>query len=124
MDFSWSDALTMLLLEEAIHTDGVQYAQQLQELYDMWCGGDEDTIREYLNEPAPEMSPEEAVLYEEYNNGMSVERDKIMIDKAIEYLESGETVFMAVGLAHVLTDGTLVDALRDAGYTVELVTYE
>ena len=47
-----------------------------------------------------------------------------MLKKAIEYLESDKVIFYAVGLAHLL-DGTngLVDALREAGYTVELVTY-
>ena len=47
-----------------------------------------------------------------------------MLKTAIEYLESGEVIFYAVGLAHLLdnTNG-LVQALRDAGYTVELVTY-
>ena len=47
-----------------------------------------------------------------------------MLKKAIEYLESDKVVFYAVGLAHLL-DGTngLVDTLREAGYTVELVTY-
>ena len=39
------------------------------------------------------------------------------------YLESGDVVFYAVGLAHLLAESGLVQALRDAGYTVELVTY-
>ena len=47
-----------------------------------------------------------------------------MLKVAIEYLESGKTVFYAVGLAHLLDDQNgLVDALRAAGYTVELVQY-
>jgi hypothetical protein len=47
-----------------------------------------------------------------------------MLKVAISYLESGETVFYAVGLAHLLDDvNGLVDTLREAGYTVELVQY-
>ena len=47
-----------------------------------------------------------------------------MLKAAINYLESGETIFYAVGLAHLLDDvNGLVDALRNAGYTVELVQY-
>ena len=43
---------------------------------------------------------------------------------AIEYLESGDVVFYAVGLAHLLdSENGLVDTLREAGYTVELVNY-
>ena len=45
------------------------------------------------------------------------------LETAISYLESEETVFFAVGLAHLLVDEGLVDTLREAGYTVELVTY-
>jgi hypothetical protein len=47
-----------------------------------------------------------------------------MLKVAIDYLESGDVVFYAVGLAHLLNNvNGLVDALRDAGYTVELVSY-
>ena len=47
-----------------------------------------------------------------------------MLEVAISYLESGETVFYAVGLAHLLNNHNgLVDTLREAGYTVELVEF-
>ena len=44
-----------------------------------------------------------------------------MLEVAKGYLDSGKTVFFAVGLAHLLGDGGLVQALRDAGYTVTLI---
>ena len=59
----------------------------------------------------------------EYNQAIAVQRDELMLEKAIEYLEGEQTVFFAVGLAHVLGETGLVDALREAGYTVSLVTY-
>lgn len=47
-----------------------------------------------------------------------------MVEKAKEYLENKEeTVFFAVGLAHLLSETGLVDSLREAGYTVTLVEY-
>ena len=46
-----------------------------------------------------------------------------MLETAKEYLSSGKTVFFAVGLAHLLGDTGLVEALREAGYTVTLVEY-
>jgi uncharacterized protein YbaP (TraB family) len=46
-----------------------------------------------------------------------------MLEVAKEYLESGDTVFFAVGLAHLLAEDGLVFTLRDAGYTVELIPY-
>ena len=66
---------------------------------------------------------EELALYEEYNKSISTDRNAGMLEVAKEYLESGETVFYAVGLAHLLQENGLVDTLRDAGFTVEQVAY-
>ena len=60
---------------------------------------------------------------EEYEKAMSVDRNEGMLKVAKEYLESGDVVFYAVGLAHLLAENGLVNTLRDAGYTVELVNY-
>ena len=81
---------------------------------------------------ASEMTPEELQeyndnlpLYEEYDKTMSHDRTEIMLDVAIDYLEGDKVVFYAVGLAHLLEKDTgLVEALRNAGYTVELVVYQ
>ena len=60
----------------------------------------------------------------EYVTAMEINRNKGMLNKAIEYLESGDTVFYAVGLAHLIAEDGLVFTLRDAGYTVELVSFK
>ena len=52
-----------------------------------------------------------------------IQRNEGMLEVALEYLESGETVFYAVGLAHLLQENGLVDTLQTAGYTVEQVSY-
>ena len=68
---------------------------------------------------------EELPYIEEYNKSMSYDRNDGMLEVAIGYLESGDVVFYAVGLAHLLNDvNGLVDTLRAAGYTVELVEYK
>ena len=97
---------------------------RLTELYELWCAGDEAALKEYMKDDLSDMTAEEKALYQEYQKAMETDRNKHMAEVAIEYLESGETVFYAVGLAHVIADDGLVNALRDAGYTVELVTYE
>ena len=61
---------------------------------------------------------------EEYHNAMIVKRNEAMLEEAIEYLKTGHTFFFAVGLAHLIQDNGLVDGLRSAGYTVELVSYQ
>ena len=67
---------------------------------------------------------EQKPLFEEYYKKMSTDRNKGMLDTAIEYLEGDQVIFYAVGMAHLLDSETgLVDALRQAGYTVEKVAY-
>ena len=71
-----------------------------------------------------EMTEEEKKAYEEYSKALNDDRDALMLEKAKEYIASDETVFFAVGLAHLLDNETgLVKTLTEAGYTVELVEY-
>lgn len=129
----YSEKLQELLLEDALYTDSAEYCAGVRELYELWCAGDEAALREELSDEVDtsEFTEEELAEYEEqkpyieeYNKAMSYDRNDGMLDAAIEYLESGETVFYAVGLAHLLNNvNGLVDTLREAGYTVELVSY-
>lgn len=119
----WSEDLSQWQLYDAVSTDGIAYNASLTELYEMWCGGDEAAIIEYLKDDTSDLTEEELLLWNEYNTAMSTDRNANMAQVAIGYLESGETVFFAVGLAHVLAEDGLVNALRAAGYTVELVKY-
>ena len=93
------------------------------ELYDLWCAGDEAAIREMLATDTEELTEEELPLYEEYNRTMSSDRNAGMLEVAKDYLESGDVIFYAVGLAHLLAEDGLVNTLRDAGYTVEQVSF-
>ena len=120
----WSDALAESLLASAVAYDLQTYTAEIMELYAMWCEGDEVALKEYLTQDTSDMTAEELALWNEYHKAMETDRNKHMAETAIEYLESGETVFYAVGLAHVIAEDGLVNALRDAGYTVEPVTYK
>lgn len=121
----FSDELQELLLEEAVSYEPGEYWQEVAELYEMWCRGDETELKAYLNDTSDqaEMSAEEQALYEEYQTAMITLRNDAMLEEAEAYLETGHTIFFAVGLAHLLQDNGLVDGLRNAGYTVELVAY-
>ncbi len=130
----YSDELQLLMLRDAMDTPAQEYWDSSRELYELWCAGDEAALREEISSQVDtsEMTQEELEeyeatkhLWEEYNKAMQYDRNEGMLKAAKEYLESGETVFYAVGLAHLLDDTNgLVDALRAAGYTVELVIYE
>jgi uncharacterized protein YbaP (TraB family) len=121
------------MLADSLNSSAKESWESTWELYEMWCAGDEAALREELSDEVDmtdwteeEIAEYEAVkpLLDEYNKAMSYDRNDGMLKKAIEYLESGDVVFYAVGLAHLLNDvNGLVDALREAGYTVELVTY-
>ncbi len=119
----FSNDLQVLLLEEVVSTSVTEYCEDVQTLYDLWCTGDEDALREILLNDTDNLINEELSLYQEYINAMVIERNDNMLDVAVSYLESEDTVFFAVGLAHLLQENGLVDTLREAGYTVEQVNY-
>lgn len=129
----YSEDLQEMLLEESLYTDSAEYSASVRDLYEKWCAGDEAVLREELSSEVDmtDWTEEEIAEYEEvkhlldeYNKAMSYDRNEGMLQKAIEYLESGKVIFYAVGLAHLLDDTNgLVDTLREAGYTVELVAY-
>lgn len=120
----YSDELQEVLLASTVAADPTKYWQSISELYEMWCAGDINGIRTALATDTSEMTQEELELYNEFNDAMTADRNKKMGEVALGYLESGETIFYAVGLAHLIEDGGLIQTLADAGYTVELVAYE
>ncbi len=130
----YSNDLQLLMLEESMESSAEDYWEGVNDLYEKWCAGDEAVLREELSDELDlsELTEEELAEYEaqkhlieEYDKAMSYDRNDGMLKKAKEYLESGKTVFFAVGLAHLLNDvNGLVDTLQEAGYTVELVTYQ
>lgn len=121
---NFSDGLQEMMLAETVHYGHVYSNLATAELFEMWCRGDENELREYINAQPEDMTEEEQALKAEYDKAISTDRNIRMVEVAKGYLESGDTVFYAVGLAHLLAnDSGLVDALRAAGYTVELVSY-
>ncbi len=120
----YSDGLQEMLLSSSVSADPLEAIQEITDLYESWCQGDEATLRQVIAEDTSDMTEEEQKLYEEYNNAMSVTRNAEMLKTAKSYLSSGEVVFYAVGLAHLLHETGLVDSLRAAGYTVEQVVFE
>lgn len=120
----YSDALQEDLLKGNVYADPAEYWESVDELYALWCAGDETALIENLRDDTSELTEEELKLYEEYNTAMMTDRNAGMLEVAKQYLESGDTVFYAVGLAHLLAEDGLVFTLRDAGYAVTLVEYQ
>lgn len=124
MEANFSTELQILMLETSLNGTAAEYNDALTSTYELWCSGDEAALREMLKEETTDLSDAELTLYEEYLDAMIIQRNKNMLDVAISYLESDETVFYAVGLAHLLQENGLVDTLQEAGYTVEKVIYK
>ncbi len=120
----FSDPLQEMLLSATVSTSAKSHWEDTQHLYELWCSGDEAALRAYINRETEGMTEAELTLYPEYQKAMHADRNAHMTQVAQQYLESGNTVFYAVGLAHLLAEDGLVNTLRAAGYTVELVPYQ
>lgn len=120
---NFSTELQVLLLEEALNSNMAEYCNEAETLYELWCTGDEAELRKVMTQDISDLPDEERALYQEYLDAVIIQRNKNMLDKAIFHLKCGDTVFYAVGLAHLLQENGLVDTLREAGYTVEQVIY-
>lgn len=122
---SFSDELNLLMIESTL--DNLDsYGESIDELYAAWLSGDYDRITAVLNEEsgeADELTEEETALLEDYYDKMLTQRNLGMRDKAVQWLEAGDKVFFAVGAAHLVDEGGLVELLRAAGYTVEQISY-
>ena len=121
------DELAIAMIEETL--DSVDtYNDDLLEMYRLWLAGTTDELASFIDsdeEPDPEeYSPELIAMAEDFNKAMGPDRNDGMFLKVQEYLASGETVFFAVGAAHMVGEHGLVQLLTDAGYTVERYDYE
>ena len=126
MDIDFSDDVLELNLYNAAYYPRSYFRADNIELFNAWCKGDIKELSKAINEPDDftGMTDDQIAAYEEYEKALTDDRDALMLEKAKEYLASGETVFYAVGLAHLLDEDTgLLKTLDEAGYTVELVEY-
>ncbi len=94
----------------------------MNELYSAWCSFDE----EYFSE---------LKLFDKIPNGLENEcdqmielmyntRQRTMADIALEYLQSGEDLFLFVGAAHFYIGEDIIDILENEGYSVEPISAE
>lgn len=120
---SLSDELQQLLLESALNSSISDYNDSVNELYELWCQGDLDGLLPLLFSDDNSTDEAEQALWQEYDQALITDRNATMLSTAIDCLEGEETVFYAVGLAHLLGDSGLLQSLEDAGYTVTMVSY-
>lgn len=149
----YSDYLQEFQLYSSTYSHGKTSWEDTMELYALWCEGNEAKLIEemkrevwaftdedlketedmdeedladlqYIRDNKDAINAELAKIHQEYVKAMESDRNAGMLEVAKGYLESDDTVFFAVGLAHLLAEDGLVFTLRDAGYTVEPVKYK
>lgn len=120
-----SESTQELLLSSTVDPEYIKnYSSSLEELYDAWKYGKTDVLDDLLfSEDDEEATEEEKSAAEEYNNAMTVVRNKLMVERASEYLRDQKNVFYVVGLAHMLGDDGIVSSLENKGYTVSQISY-
>ena len=118
----YSDQVQEMMLAQSVSGTRNQALDSTSALFELWCSGDEEAIRERVDamseEERAEVDEDDLAIYDEYHQKMEVERNAHMLEVAEGYLKGEQTVFFAVGMAHLLGEGGLVDGLRAAGYTV------
>ncbi len=121
---SFPEELYVFLLEHLFENID-SYGDSVDKLYTLWLDGDFEKFSDYVLEESEvgELSDDLVVMIEDYNKKMLDDRNVGMADKAVQYLESGKTVFFAVGAAHMAGETGLVKALTDKGYTVERISF-
>ena len=119
------DELNLLLIEKSLE-DADGYGAQLNSLYEAWLAGDEQAIADdgTVDDAEEQYTEHELELLDEYNKALVYDRNIGMADKAEEYLAKGQKTFFAVGCAHMVGEGGIVDLLTERGYTVERVPVE
>ena len=121
----YSDPVQEMMLAGTVYYSRGEFLQSIYELYECWCQGDEQALIDQLaamsEEERAELDEDELAIYDEYHQKMETDRNAGMLEVAEDYLQGGKTVFYAVGLAHLLGEGGLVEGLRAQGYTVTLI---
>ena len=120
----FSDDLQTMLLKSAVETEeNMEPARdELNELMNVWASGNEEKFSKLLASEDDDMTTEEKLLYEEYDQAMVKTRNQTMARYAAGALKTKKEIFICVGAAHVVGEGAMADILSKNGYKVECIT--
>jgi len=94
----------------------------MESMYTAWLNGDVELLRQMIEQENAMIIEEDPILFKEYNDAMMVNRDIAMVATIREMLQGNQTIFFAVGAAHMVADGAIIDQLEELGYTVTRIT--
>ncbi len=90
-------------------------------LYEAWAAFDDEALESLNSDTSAVPEGLDAEEYTEFVDMMYLDRQVTMGEAAVEFLESGEDVFMFVGAAHFYIEEDILTYLENAGYTVTAV---
>lgn len=100
--------------------DSKTYVDNVSLLFKDWCRGDLTAIESTQVQPlreAKDNSELERFLYE----FSLVERNSRITETFIDYLESNQTTFFVIGVAHLVGDEGVISQLEKSGYEIRLL---
>lgn len=130
----YSDAMVeFILLNDSESLDCTEETvKQMAELYNAWASGDLDKTLELAgyDETSVDLSDTEDIPDEllkeasEYDKILLDDRNKVMVDRAEEFMRNGNNYFYMVGTLHYLGENGIINLLENDGYTVERIEYK
>ena len=120
---AYSDELAEYILETADEEDESEdeIMDDFRELYDHWKNGEVDAMIEdglMENDDLPEDLVDDC---ERYNDIVLFNRNKVMAERAAEFIKDGKNYLFMVGSAHYAGKEGVDDILEDMGFTVEKI---
>ena len=97
-------------LLQSIRSSPDSLATEFAGLVDAWASGDDDRLADLMNDGMSQPEVFEALL---------MVRNRAWIPQIESLLAGDQTALVVVGAGHLVGEGSVVDLLRRAGYTVE-----
>ena len=90
-------------------------AESSNELYEAWCGFDDDYFRQLSVYDECEVTA--SGDWQSYYNMMYTDRQRFMVEFITDSLKAGERGFVFVGTLHFYAEPSILTLLEEAGYT-------
>ena len=98
------------------------YNASLSMMYEAWLSGNEEILAAAVAPGEdPSFTKEENEILLDFAKKMTTERNIGMAEKAEAWLKNGDKVFFAVGTAHFVGEGGVIDLLQKKGCTVDRI---
>lgn len=122
MVLSIPDAVADYQLKQLLQDESAADAL-FEETSRAWAAGDAEEMKALLQRQRT-VPPELQEAYAAYDQRFYALRDDGMEEKAVRYLENGDRVLFAVGIAHIIGENALAERLEGRGYTVREIGRE